>query len=109
MRGLLRCVALVAPWLVLHCGNSSDLIIGRFEAPTAVPPGGNGGSGGNDVPDADVDAPALGGTGGTGGTLVAGAGGDNAAGSGGEGAVINCAVGEIPPAASLLHRYDFSG
>jgi len=107
-RALSRYVALITPWLVLHCGSSSDLVIGHFEQTSALP-GGSGGNGGSVVPDADVDVPPVGGTAGTGGTLAAGAGGDAVAGGGGEGNVVNCVVGEVPPATSLLHRYDFSG
>ncbi len=113
---MLRCAAIVAaPWLVLQCGDSSDLVIGSVTESNAVLPDAGGST--NAVTDADPDVPPASGSGGTGGGS-GGSGGMSAAGapaevagSGGDSGLttIPCEVGDLPPVDSLIHRWDFSG
>jgi hypothetical protein len=100
----------VAPWLLLQCGDSDDLIIGLLE-PSSEQPDASSSGGSSPLPDADPDVPSVGGSSGTGGTPVGGSAGETAAGGGGEGNVVigPCEAGDVPPAGSLIHRWDFSG
>jgi hypothetical protein len=105
-RRLLRLAACGAPWLLLQCGESGDLVIGRLGSGNAILP--DASSGGADAaPDALAGALNAGGSAGT-----ADGGEPSAAGSAGEagsGGSIVCEGGETPVAGSLLHHYDFSG
>ncbi len=109
-------VVVAAPWLVLQCGDSSDLVIGSVQAPNAVLPDAGGST--SPASDADPDVPATSGSGGTGASPAGGSGGIAAAGapaevagSGGDDGLtaIPCEVGDLPPVGSLIHRWDFSG
>jgi len=108
-RALLRGAAFVVPWLLLHCGDSNDLIIGLLEPPQGMEP--VSGSGGGDAgPDVSDEVPPVAGTGGTGDPGAGGGAGEpvSAAGAGNP-TPLDCEVGDLPPATSLIHRWDFSG
>jgi hypothetical protein len=110
VRALLRGVAFAAPWFLLHCGDSSDLIIGLIEPPEGMQPN-NGGNGGGDAgPDSPGDIHQLAGAGGSSEPGVGGSAGEPVLGVAGAGPdPVDCEVGELPPTESLIHRWDFSG
>ena len=90
-------VALCA--LAASCGSRFDLVIGQNGS--SVGTGGGATEGG--APDVGGNAGTLNGGAPHGGASEAGAGGASGAGP------MICSTGELPPAASLLHRYPFDG
>ncbi len=107
VRALLRWSLLTVPWLVLHCGSSNDLVIGRVDRETGgATTSGSSGSAGADAATGGI---VVGGSGmGGADTVDAGVSGMAGQPAGGAGPEL-CEAGDVPAMGSLVHRYSFDG